>query len=181
MDDLKNKTPMELVAYIEGRDGAMLQETFPLLDRLAAEALAAGGPEAALEGVRLLLRLLHVTLDHHLLSEAVGLFPIVRGLDPAKPSLTPEARKARYLVRHLKYEHELFLAALGRLGEVTSDYALPPDAPQTLRALYAALRALDADLREHIQIENDLLFLGILPDADLLNPQQEEARTWSPN
>ena len=26
-----------------------------------------------------------------------------------------------------------------------------------------------------------LLFLGILPDADLLNPQQEEARTWSPN
>jgi regulator of cell morphogenesis and NO signaling len=181
MTELKRKTPAELLAYLEDRDTAMLRDTFPLLDRLATEALAAGGPEATLEGARLLLRLLHVTLDHHLLSEAVGLFPIVRGLDPAKPSLTPEARKARYLVRHLKYEHELFLAALTRLGDVTSDYAVPPDAPQPLRALYEALRALDADLREHIQIENDLLFLGILPDADLLDPQEKESRTWSPS
>ncbi|HUT36963.1 MAG TPA: hemerythrin domain-containing protein [Planctomycetota bacterium] len=181
MKDWQTRTPAELVAHIEGRRDVVFGETLPLLDRLVAEALAAGGAEETLEGIRLLLRLLKVTLEHHLLSEEVGLFPIVRGLGAARSPQAPEARKARYLVRHLKYEHDLLLAALARLGEAASDYALPPDAPQPLRALYDLLRALDADIREHIQLENELLFRGILAGAELLDPQQEEARTWSPN
>ena len=44
------------------------------------------------------------------------------------------------------------------MRELTSGYALPADACGSYRALYSALTRLEADLHEHINKENNILF-----------------------
>ena len=45
-----------------------------------------------------------------------------------------------------------------RLREVAGNYALPPDACPTFAALYEALQEMEADLHQHIHLENNILF-----------------------
>ena len=49
----------------------------------------------------------------------------------------------------------------GRVAEMrqlTRDYAIPAEACNTYRALFAALVELESDLHRHIHLENNILF-----------------------
>ncbi|MDO9170799.1 MAG: iron-sulfur cluster repair di-iron protein, partial [bacterium] len=48
--------------------------------------------------------------------------------------------------------------ALAAMRRITANYRLPADACQTYCALHDGLQALEADLHEHIHLENNLLF-----------------------
>jgi regulator of cell morphogenesis and NO signaling len=47
---------------------------------------------------------------------------------------------------------------LVRMQKLTDGFTPPAGTCNTWRALYAGLEALDADLREHIHLENNVLF-----------------------
>jgi regulator of cell morphogenesis and NO signaling len=49
-------------------------------------------------------------------------------------------------------------AALRGMREIASGYAAPPDACTSFRTLYQALAAFEADVHQHIHLENNLLF-----------------------
>ena len=61
-------------------------------------------------------------------------------------------------VRVLEHEHDEHAVHLARIRELTSDLQIPPQACATWTALYRGLRALEADLMEHIHLENNVLF-----------------------
>ena len=44
------------------------------------------------------------------------------------------------------------------LRSVTKNYAAPDDACTSYKALYQALQGFEADLHQHIHLENNLLF-----------------------
>ena len=44
------------------------------------------------------------------------------------------------------------------MRHLTRDYYIPEEACNTYRALFAALIELEADLHEHIHLENNILF-----------------------
>lgn len=87
-------------------------------------------------------------LEIHHQKEELGLFPMMRRGDAhaAAPIACMEA------------DHEDVVELLKGLARLTNDFAPPDGACNTWRALYALCREIDADLRDHMHLENNVLF-----------------------
>ena len=55
-------------------------------------------------------------------------------------------------------EHTGVAEKLQHIRELTDEFAAPEDACATWRAYYTELKGMDRDLREHIHLENNVLF-----------------------
>jgi len=56
------------------------------------------------------------------------------------------------------HEHHSAGNALGEMRKAGSDFRAPADACASYRTLYKALAACEADLHQHIHLENNILF-----------------------
>ncbi len=61
-------------------------------------------------------------------------------------------------IRQMEHEHDAAGELLRRIRDVTDGYHLPEDACPTFAALYDEFRQLEADLHQHIHLENNVLF-----------------------
>lgn len=93
---------------------------------------------------------LDVELRQHLAKEEQVLFPAIRSGSGGAQVHMP--------VRVMMQEHDDHGASLRRLRELATDFVPPPEACATWRALYAGLEKLEAELMEHIHLENNVLF-----------------------
>ncbi len=101
-------------------------------------------------------------LEMHIRKEEMILFPaiaayegaVLRGL-PLPP--TPFGTVANPIAM-MEAEHESAGEALGRIHEITRDFAVPDYACVTYRALMSGLEELERDLHLHIHLENNILF-----------------------
>jgi regulator of cell morphogenesis and NO signaling len=115
-----------------------------------------------LRQVQDLFQTLDAELSSHLMKEEQVLFPYIMGLKrhvregTSAPQVCFES--ARNPIRQMEHEHESAGQVLAKLREVTHDYALPSDACQTFRTMYEELQRLEADLHQHIHLENNILF-----------------------
>jgi regulator of cell morphogenesis and NO signaling len=75
--------------------------------------------------------------------------------EPAPPAMFGTVANP---VRMMMQEHDGAGEALRSLRSVTSDYKVPEDACITYRTLYGALEGYEADLHQHIHLENNILF-----------------------
>jgi len=62
----------------------------------------------------------------------------------------------------MELEHEEHGANLARTRALTDDLTAPAEACPTWQALYLRLRELEADLMDHIHLENHVLFPRVL-------------------
>lgn len=88
-------------------------------------------------------------LDSHIQREERVLFPALleeRGDDYAGP------------VDVLRHEHEEVGALLREIRQLTDDHTPPEGACGTWRSLWRGLADLEADLHEHMHLENNILF-----------------------
>jgi regulator of cell morphogenesis and NO signaling len=92
---------------------------------------------------------LRAELEPHLQKEEVILFPAVLR-NASMPLGGP--------VRVMLMEHDHAQSGLEALRSITNNYTAPEHACRTYRALFDGLRELDADLRQHIYLENEVLF-----------------------
>jgi regulator of cell morphogenesis and NO signaling len=101
-------------------------------------------------------------LLQHMYKEEQILFPYVEALDEASkgdgPAPVPFFGSAVNPIRMMMAEHNMADALLASLRKLTRNYTPPADACMSFRALYGRLADLDEDLREHMRIENDVLF-----------------------
>lgn len=88
-------------------------------------------------------------LEAHLMKEEQVLFPLI---------LRGGGRSAGMPIRIMTLEHEGHGDALRRTRELTGDLVPPPEACASWKALYLGLEQLEADLFEHIHLENNVLF-----------------------
>ncbi len=148
MPELANATLAELADLIEREHHGFLREWLPRLSRLLAEA----GLGAA-EPLRLRFESLRTVLDQHLVSEERRVFPLIRALEARGRRRDPAAPlgAATDLLEHLEFEHGIVGQMLGELREMVA-------ATPAAGAFREALEALDANLREHVRLENDFLF-----------------------
>lgn len=68
----------------------------------------------------------------------------------------------KFPIARMAAEHDDVEDQLVRLAALTKDYTAPSGACGSWRALCAACRKLDVDLREHMRLENDVLFAHFL-------------------
>lgn len=139
-----------LIALILRRFHAVHRQELPELIRLArrVEAVHSQHP-ACPRGLALFLEDTAAELEEHMMKEEAILFPMLEAGRGAMAQMPIARMRAEHL------EHGDRLEELARL---TSDFSPPEGACTTWRALFAGCAKLDGDLREHIHIENNILF-----------------------
>jgi len=100
-------------------------------------------------------------IELHLRKEEQVLFPLIRRIEadagigrPSAPQPIPVANP----ILQMEREHDAAGQSLAQMRRLTHDYSLPPDACMSFKGLYDGLQAMEADLREHIHLENNILF-----------------------
>lgn len=98
----------------------------------------------------------------HMTKEEQILFPCIANLETPPPAGAP-APAASFAtismpVQMMMQEHDHTGRDLAEIRQHAGDYAPPPDACATYRALYQALAAFEADMRRHVHLENNILF-----------------------
>lgn len=102
---------------------------------------------------------LAIMADHlmsHQRREEDVLFPLM--LNGGHPMI-------RHPISRMEEEHRDVDEQLMRLAALTTDFTPPVDACQTWRTLYRDCRDIAADLREHMRLENEILFPQFLEPA----------------
>lgn len=141
----------ELVDHILGRYHEPLRHDLPALIDAArkVERVHRDKPSCP-HGLAEHLARARSELEEHMGKEEQVLFPALRSGSHGQAMHMP--------IRVMMQEHEDHGVSLRRIRELTSDLEAPADACGTWRALYAALGQLEADLMEHIHLENNVLF-----------------------
>ncbi|HLL24455.1 MAG TPA: iron-sulfur cluster repair protein YtfE [Kofleriaceae bacterium] len=87
----------------------------------------------------------------HMQKEERVLFPMIRRGARGEAVYMP--------IRVMESEHDEHGETLAKIRALTNDLQPPPGACATWRTLYQALATLEAELMEHISLENNVLFL----------------------
>ena len=140
----------QLIKHILERYHETHRREFPEAIALArtAERVHAGDPDRP-RGLADHLAVMADDLEGHQLKEETILFPTM---------LAGSCGVLRFPISRMMAEHDDVYEQLDRLAALTRDFTPPQDACQTWRALSLACRKLDRDLREHMRLENDVLF-----------------------
>jgi regulator of cell morphogenesis and NO signaling len=157
--DWSTATLTELADHIEQTHHAYLKKELPRLEYLVNKvAHRHGGRTPQLVELAQVFNAFKVELDSHMRKEEVVLFPICRQLDLAGEPQRFHCGSVENPIAVMVREHDDAGAALARMRELTNDYTPPPDACNTYRALFDALRQLEQDMHRHVHKENSILF-----------------------
>ncbi|MCA1031042.1 iron-sulfur cluster repair di-iron protein [Bacillus timonensis] len=162
--DWNESSYSELIDYIISKHHCYLNEELPQLSPYVTKVLRVhGGHQPHLATIHQLFNRLRTELEHHTISEESEVFPKILDYET-----TPSPNKLiqlKKLIHELEDEHSEAGAILRELREVTNDFTPPPGACGTYRLVYQRLEVLEADLFEHIHLENNVLFPRVLEEA----------------
>ena len=98
----------------------------------------------------------------HLMKEENVLFPYIVRMEEAviqkELVLPPPFGSVQNPIAMMMHEHDSAGDALRALRAASGGYAAPPDACVSYQTLYKALAEFEADLHQHIHLENNILF-----------------------
>ncbi len=147
-----------LIAHIVQHHHKPTREALQRLSVLGEKVLRVHGDKhPELGRVLELIGLISADLMPHMFKEERVLFPYIAGLAHGKRLPTPFG-KIEDPVLVMEVEHEQLAVLLRELEQVTSGYVPPSGACGSYGALYAGLKELQADLHQHVHLENHLLF-----------------------
>lgn len=140
----------ELIHFIVSRYHARLRSDLPELIALAEQVESRHGDHPACpHGLRAHLDTVYPAVIDHLAKEERVLFPmILEGYGP----------RSGGPVRVMEIEHDEHRTHLARIREVTHGLRAPDEASSSWQELYRRLAEFEAELSEHIHLENDVLF-----------------------
>ncbi len=154
-----------IIEYVEEHHHLFLRSELPQLEQLLDKVIKAhyrshGIMLGALKTVFLSFK---TNIEEHLDIEEEILFPRLRNIkrhiegrqSPVKASGRSSPISA---IEEMQHEHEMLGWALSEMRELTSNYTPPDDTSNALTILYERLKKVEADLKEHVHLENDLLW-----------------------
>ena len=101
-------------------------------------------------------------LTQHMMKEEMVLFPYIVRMEEAvvqgEPVLPPPFGTVANPVAMMEHEHDSAGEALKAMHSASNGYAAPEGACASYQALYRALAEFEADLHQHIHLENNILF-----------------------
>ncbi len=148
--DWRERPLGELIEHVLTRFHEPLRAELPAIVTAAqtVERVHSGSP-ACPRGLSAHLEVVSADVESHLAKEEDILFPLIvadRGPEAGMP------------IQVMTSEHDDHGRSLARTRELTDDLTLPPDACPTWTGLYRSLEKLEAELMEHIHLENNVLF-----------------------
>lgn len=101
-------------------------------------------------------------LTTHMMKEEMILFPYIVRMEEAtiqrEPTIPAPFGTVQNPVSMMQQEHDSAGQALQALRETSRGYSAPADACVSYQTLFKALAAFEADLHQHIHLENNILF-----------------------
>jgi len=153
----------DLIAQIVEKHHKFTREEIVRLNALLEKVCAKhGSHHPELFTIQTSFRNLANELTMHLMKEEKILFPYILRMEEAvlqrEPILPAPFGSVDNPVRMMMQEHDSAGDALRAMRQASHDYAPPADACISYRTLYQALAAFEADLHQHIHLENNILF-----------------------
>lgn len=163
LEDWQTASLTSLIHHIVEKHHTFTKAELPRLVKLINKVCAVHGAQhPELLQLKTIFLSLKEELEPHLLKEEQVLFPYITQLDAAIDQQSPAPHAffgtVQNPVRMLSLEHDTAGDLLREMREITNDYAVPPEACMSYRALSQALLEFEADLHQHIHLENNLLF-----------------------
>ena len=174
-----------LVDHIVQTHHAYLNQALPRLRHLLATVLKAHQAHhgSMLQEAWRLFSSLDDELRSHLMKEERILFPYIVAIEAAaRKGVTPSPASCGSVgnpIRQMEHEHDSAGRVLEALRQTTADYTLPADACPTFAALYDGLLQLEADLHQHIHLENNILFPRAQEMEQQIGRSPPAAMNWS--
>ncbi len=163
LPDFKQSSLKELIDHILGKHHVYVRQELPRIQQLLAKVVAVHGanhPELAV--TQQLFAQVSADLTSHMMKEEMVLFPYITELESAanagRRAPQPAFGTIKNPVRMMEMEHTEAGDALHQIAAETSHYSPPPDACFSYKTLYSALQDFEADLHQHIHLENNILF-----------------------
>lgn len=152
-----------LIEHILNKHHVFTRAELTRLETLFVKVCAKHGAfQPALLKAEALLQALRDELLPHMQKEERVLFPYVKQAEEAvsigRPLPIAPFGTVQNPVRMMMREHDTAGEMLREMRRLTNGYALPDEACASWRALYQGLQELEADLHEHIHLENNVLF-----------------------
>lgn len=136
-----------------------MKQTFPKLTALIEKVVAAHAPRhPELVELKNTFAKLKADLEPHMLKEERVLFPMIRNLETGSAKAPGFPSSVAAPIRVMRAEHEQAEQLQNRIRDLTQNFTVPADACQSYERLMDELKHLDADLKEHIRKENEILF-----------------------
>jgi regulator of cell morphogenesis and NO signaling len=147
----------ELLEHIVSHHHEYLRDALPRLQRLAPEVAREGGErDPRLQDLDVLIDDLIEAMIPHMVMEEQSLFPAILAPRPDRAAI---ARELASMQRDHRFVDELLV----QLRAATDGFTPPAWAGESFRALCAELAALEADLRTHVALEDEVLAARFAP------------------
>ncbi|MBE0660721.1 MAG: DUF542 domain-containing protein [Bryobacteraceae bacterium] len=159
----ENISLRDLIQHINARHHEYLKLELPRL-RARLDRMAMRHPDrdgALLPRLREVFVEIQADLELHLHKEEDILFPSIGRMERAVANGNPLPPSPFGSVRNpigmMEHEHTRVEELLKSMRTVARDYVAPEYACANFRAVFNTLKELEADLHEHIRVENDIL------------------------
>jgi regulator of cell morphogenesis and NO signaling len=161
--DFQSARLTDLIEHILAVHHGYVKQEVPRLQQLLAKVVAvhcAGHPELA--AVQRTFAALSSELLSHMMKEEMVLFPYIQKVEEAASQgrRAPQAPFGSISnpVHMMELEHESAGQALEEIRMLSGAYTPPESACFSYRTLYSALQQFEADLHQHVHLENNILF-----------------------
>jgi regulator of cell morphogenesis and NO signaling len=153
----------DLITHIQDTHHKYVREEIarlgPLFDRVCS---VHGENHPELVRMRATFGGLAQELTMHMMKEEMVLFPYIERLEEAAiekvPALPAPFGSVQNPVAMMMHEHDDAGKALRDMRQASNGYTAPPEACVSYQTLYKALAEFEADLHQHIHLENNILF-----------------------
>lgn len=153
----------ELTRHIREKHHRYVREAIPRTQALSDKVTAKHGTNhAELEDIGKLFAEVGREMILHMQKEEQILFPYIDALERAvnaQGSVEPPFfQTVRNPIQRMMKEHDAAGDLVRQIRVLASEYTSPGDACTRFKALYEALREFEADLHQHVHLENNILF-----------------------
>ncbi len=175
--DLAGYSLNRLIQHIVRTHHQYVRSELPRLVEMAHKLTGKHGDRAPkLKEVENLLDALHAEMFAHLQKEEQVLFPFIAQMEeeaagfasPAHACFQTVAQPVSMMVR----EHESAEGLVAQMRGLTNEFNAPAWACPTHIALYTWLKKFESDLRQHVHLENDILFPRAIEMESALNQRR---------
>jgi len=161
--DWQRESLSDVIAHITSTHHAYTRTEIarlgPLFDKVCA---VHGKNHPELLEVRASFRGLAQELTMHMMKEEMVLFPYIVAMEQAvihrEPVSSSPFGSVKNPINMMEHEHDSAGNALRAMRHASTGYAAPTDACVSYQTLYKALADFEADLHQHIHLENNILF-----------------------
>lgn len=156
--DWQKASLTEIIRHIVNTHHEYVKQEVPRLEKLLAKVVSVhGGNHPELLQIQSTFHSLGEELSSHLMKEEQILFPWIVQTESGEAPASCFGSVGNP-IRMMMFEHDNAGAALREIRSASGDFTLPDDACISYETLYQALQAFEADLHQHIHLENNILF-----------------------